>query len=175
MLRLYNMHFRNCRLWSFNSEMIDKICRSYNQNLHILFDLPYYTHNWIVEDMSNGRHARQQMMARFIKFTSSLHNHKSPAVSSLLGKLMKTVQSLVGSNLRMIHLETSTPVSPGITKPFSINDHRVYKFDDQQLWKIKLLTSLIEIRYQRWEILGDIGRYCLMERIINSIMMISHL
>ena len=95
------------------------------------------------------------MMARFIKFVSSLSEHKSPAVSTLLDKLKNNVQSLVGSNLRLIHLETGVHVVPGLTKPQSLCDHQVYKSDPKDDWKVKLLTSLIEIRDFRWEILFE--------------------
>ena len=112
MLRLYNMHFTNCRLWSFNSEMFEKLCRSYNRNLRIIFDLPFSAHNWILEELSNGKLAKQQMLSRFIKFTSSLHNHTSLRVSRLFDKLKNNVQSLVGSNLRVILLEPNISVIP---------------------------------------------------------------
>ena len=39
--------------------------------------------------------------------------------------------------------------------PMEIANHRVYKFDEKENWKIKLLVSLMEIRDQRWEILFD--------------------
>ena len=95
------------------------------------------------------------MMSRYIKFVDSLYKHESPAVSSLLLNLKNNVQSLVGSNLRTIQLETGISVIPGITKPLEISNHRVYKFEDKEIWKIKLLCSLLEIRDQRWEILFD--------------------
>ena len=155
MLRLYNMHFTNCRLWSFGSEAFDKLCRSYNKNLRIVCGLPFNSHNWIIEELSGGKHARQQMMGRFVKFVDSLHKHTSPSVSTLLSKLQSDKRSLVGSNLRVIHLETGIPVMPGITKPHEISDHRVYKFDEKESWKLQLLTSLLEIRDQRWQILFD--------------------
>ena len=132
------------------------MCRSYNnQNLRILYGLPYNAHNWIVEELSGGKHARQQMMARYIKFVSSLYNHKSLAVSCLFEKTRRNAQSLVGANLRTIHLETNEAVIPGLTKPHVLSNHRVYDFNEREMWKIKLLVSLLEIRDQRWEILFD--------------------
>ena len=113
------MHFTNCRLWNFQSEMFNKLCPSYNTNLRIIYDFPYDAKNWIVEELSGGKHARQQMMSRYcIKFVESLHFHKSPSVSSLLTKLKDDVRSLVGSNLRL--KKTNVHLIPGITKPFSI-------------------------------------------------------
>ena len=94
-------------------------------------------------------------MSRYIKFVDSLHKHESPAVTSLLSNLKNNVNSLVGSNLRTIQLETGISVIPGITKPSEIVNHRVYKFEEKENWKIKLLVSLMEIRDQRWEILFD--------------------
>ena len=76
-------------------------------------------------------------------------------MTSLLSNLKNNVNSLVGSNLRTIQLETGISVIPGITKPIEISNHRVYKFDVKETWKINLLCSLMEIRDQRWEILFD--------------------
>ena len=95
------------------------------------------------------------MMSRYVKFVESLCKHESPAVSSLLFNLKDNVQSLVGSNLRAIHLETGVAIIPGITKSADIADHRVYKYEEKDIWKVKLLCSLMEIRDQRWEILFD--------------------
>ena len=46
-------------------------------------------------------------------------------------------------------------VIQGITKPIEIVNHHIYKSDEKEIWKIKLLISLMEIRDQRWEILFD--------------------
>ena len=94
-------------------------------------------------------------MSRYIQFVESLYNHESPAVSSLLSNVKNNVQSQVGSNLRTIHLETGVAVIPGITKPADISEQRVYKYEEMEIWKVKLLCSLLEIRDQRWEILFD--------------------
>ena len=92
------------------------------------------------------------MMSRYVKFVESLCKHESPAVSSLLFNLKYNVQSLFGSNLLAIHLETGVAVIPGITKPADIAEHHMYKYDKKEIWKVKLLCSL---RDQRWEILFD--------------------
>ena len=155
MLKIYNMHFTNCRLWSFQSESFDKLCRSYNKNLKILYNLPFNCHNWIIKELSGGKHAWQQMISRYVKFVESLCKHESSAVSSLLFNLKDNVQLLVGSNLCAIHLETGVTVIPGITKFADIADHRVYKYEEKDIWKVKLLCSLMEIRDQRCEILFD--------------------
>ena len=139
----------------FQSETFDKLCRSYNKNLKIIYNLPYNCHKWIIEEITGGKHARQQMMSLYVKFVESLYNHESPAVSSLLSNVKNNVQSQVGSNLRTIHLETGVAVIPGITKPADISEQRVYKYEEMEIWKVKLLCSLLEIRDQRWEILFD--------------------
>ena len=95
MLKLYNMHFTNCRLWSFQSEHFDKLCRSYNKNLKIIYNLPYNCHNWIIEEITGGKHARQQMMSCYVKVVESLYNHESPAVSSLLFNVNKNVWFII--------------------------------------------------------------------------------
>ena len=155
MFRLYNSHFTNSKVWSFSSESFDMLCRSYNKNLRIIYDLPLETHNWIIEDLSGGNHIRTMILSRYITFVGSLVNHKSAAIRSLFSKISSNVLTTIGANLRLIQLETGVPVIPGVTKSWEIKHHRVYSKSETEAWKIKLLQSLLEIRDQRWQILFD--------------------
>jgi len=62
---------------------------------------------------------------------------------------------MMGSNLRLILLETGLAVVPSFTKSWTIKEHRVYKVDNSARWRLPLLRSLLEIRDQRWQILFD--------------------
>jgi len=43
-------HFTGSCCWQFNSPVFDQLCRSWNVNLRVMFNLDYAMHTWIVED-----------------------------------------------------------------------------------------------------------------------------
>ena len=143
-------HFTGSCLWNFDSEIVRKLCNSWNVNLRNVLDLPVNTHNYIVEQISGGKNAKKLIFSRYINFVNSLENSKRPALLALL-KLAKTdVRSVVGSNLRTILLETDKVVIPGYTKSYTLQDYTVYRVPESEEWRIPLLTSLIEMREERW-------------------------
>ena len=150
LLRIFNSHFTGSCLWNFSSEIVRKLFNSWNVNLRIVLDLPVNAHNYIVEDLSGGKNAKKLIFSRYINFVNSLEKSKRPAVVALL-KLAKTdVRSVVGSNLRSILLETDKLVIPGVTKSNVLQDYTVYNVPESEKWRIPLLTSLIEMREERW-------------------------
>ena len=63
------------------------------------------------------------------------------------------VRSTVGSNLRTIFLDTDIQVIPGITSKAALVNYTVYETKGD--WQIPLLTSLLEIRDDNWEVKFD--------------------
>ena len=56
------------------------------------------------------------------------------------------VRSTTGGNLRKIFLDTGVQVIPGTTNKGEISDFRVYKYPEEEHWRLPLLVSLLEIR-----------------------------
>ena len=106
MLRLYNTARYSSSNWSFNSEEVLKFGRTWNTNLRILFNLPWDTHCWIMEELSDGRHLRQMIFSRFLKYIRSVAKNKRQSLSSLYNLIKDDVRSSTGANIRTILLDT---------------------------------------------------------------------
>ena len=83
MLRLYNTALYSSNNWLFSSEEVKKFGRTWNTNLRILYNLPRDTHCWMIEDISDGRHLRQMIFSRFLKYIKSIAKNKRQALRSL--------------------------------------------------------------------------------------------
>jgi hypothetical protein len=151
MLRLYNTALYGSNNWKFSSEPVLKLSRSWNVNLRILFDLPHDTHCWIVEELSDGRHLRQMIFSRFIKYLKTIARNKRPAIQCLYRIIKDDVRSLTGSNIRTVMLESQT--DPRSLKTHALRDWRVYPKEDE--WTAPLLRNLLEIRAGNWEVIYD--------------------
>ena len=62
----------------------------------------------------------------------------------------------MAENLRTILLETGVRVEPGVTKASAVARYKVYGgIPVGQEWRIPMLTNLIEVRDERWEVNFD--------------------
>ena len=120
-----------------------------------MFDLPYQTSCWLVERLSDGRHARQMIFARYLKFVSSCLKNRRSSVQSLCELVSRDIRTVTGRNLRLIQEETSVPVIAGVTRPSQLRDWAVYETPEGQEWRLPLLVSLLEVREGNWEVKFD--------------------
>ena len=153
LLKLYNCHYTNSNNWDFQSSIFKQLVRSYNVNLKVIFDLPYACHNWLVEELSGGRHALVLIYSKYIQFINNLHKNKRASIRSLLSFVQDDVRSGTGGNLRKIFLDTGVLVVPGQTHKSELWNFRVYDTPAGDEWKLPLLVSLLEIREDNWEVL----------------------
>ena len=153
LLRLYNMHFSGCNCWSFQDVGFQQLCNSYNVNLRILHNLPLNTSCWLVEEISGGRHAKQQIYSRYVKFVNTLANSSRDCVRFLFNYVSGDVRSQVGGNLKKLTRDTGIPVTPGNTSPKVLNNYRVYSAPVGEEYRLPLLVSLLEIRGDHWSII----------------------
>ena len=105
---------------------------------------PRDCHCWIVEDISGGRHAKQQIYSRYIKFVNTLANTSRECVRSLFRYVSDDVRSQVGSNIRKIFIDSGLLIVPGQTRPSALSNYTVYP---------TLIQSLREILCDNWTII----------------------
>jgi hypothetical protein len=151
MLRLYNTALYSSNNWLFSSEEVLRFGRTWNTNLRILFNLPRDTHCWIVEGLSDGKHLRQMLFSRYLKYVKSIARNKRDALKSLYNVIKDDVTSPTGSNIRTIMLETG--VDPRSLDSQALKGWRVYQQQDE--WSIPLLRNLLEVRNDNWEVIYD--------------------
>ena len=152
LMYLYNSHFSGSSTWQFSSTAFQQLVNSWNVNIKVVCELPFAAHNFLVEEITGGRHARQMIYKRFISFLSSVATNRRKALSSLLSSVKSSCLSLTGSNLRRVLLDTGIKIEPGFTTGSCLNNYRVYETPLDQEWKIGLLKSLIEIRDNQWSV-----------------------
>ena len=115
-------------------------------------------------------HIKNKIFERYLTFVKSLVESKKPIVSSLFQLTTKDIKSVPRSNLRTIYQQTGVFVQPGVTLKKSLREYEVYKVPVADIWKICLLSSLIDIREGQWSISFDEedGVTCFPDKEINS-------
>ena len=152
MCRLYNTAFYGSNCWEFSSNQMDSFSKTWNVNLRILYDLPRETHCWVIEALSGGRHFRQMIYSRFLKYLTVLKKNKRPFLRTLHNIVLDDVKTLTGSNVRRILLDTG--LDPRSTSKHQLADWAVYQAADT--WTVPLLASLLELRNETWVVNFDL-------------------
>ena len=124
-------------------------------NIRVIYDLPYSTASWLVEELGGVRHPRQQIYKRFSKFVNSLAGNRKPSIRALFNTVAGDVRSLIGANSRKILTDSGILVSPGATRIDMFNNYKVYDTPEDEAWKLPLMLSLQAIKSQNWEVLFD--------------------
>ena len=120
-----------------------------------MFGIPLKTKCWITEELSQGKHFRQMIFSRFIKFVSSLAANRRPMLKALCRIASNDIRSLTGMNLHTIKKETGKIIRPSITSHTELTSWLVYDIPEGQEWRLPLMISLLEIRDSNWEVLFD--------------------
>ena len=146
---LYNSHFTGSNIWNLESEEASRLYSSWNKNVKILFDLPWATHRWVLEELT-GKNLKTMLLSRFVKFTNSIMKTNKPSIKFLLATVKEDVRSTTGANLRCIMKNFGVQVVPGSTPGSVLKATRVHKVPDGDEWKVPLLHSLLKIREGEW-------------------------
>ena len=151
---LYNSHFCSSSIWRFESEEARHLFSSWNKNIKMIYDLPWATHRWVLEEIT-GSNLKVMLFSRFVKFVNAIFKSKKPALRFLLSVSKSDVRSLTESNLRSILLNTGVEVKPGVTKATVVKKHTLCKVPDEERWKVPLLHSLLAVKSEEFEIRFD--------------------
>ena len=76
MFKIYLVHFSGSNTWDFSSDIFQQLCNSFNVNVRVMFDIPRAAQCWLVERLANGKHAKQMIFSRFLKFVNGLLNNR---------------------------------------------------------------------------------------------------
>ena len=102
--KIWNTHFTGSPLWNLFSEGAIKVESSYNKSMKCMMDLPYATHQYLIEPLSGEKHIQMVLLKRFIAFMGQIDNSGKQALKMLKNEALRDVRSTTGSNYRGIML-----------------------------------------------------------------------
>ena len=101
---IYNSHYTGCQLWNLFGNGALKYEGTYNRSVKIMFDLPYATHRFFIEHLTEKPHMKKTLIQRYLKFIKSMERSPKKSLQLLLNIAKNDVRSVTGSNLRQIML-----------------------------------------------------------------------
>ena len=120
---IYNTHFTGCQLWNLFGHEAQKLESHYNRSVKIMCGLPYSTHRYFVEHITERPHVRKMLIKRYLKFIQSVEQSPKHSLTKLLKIAKGDVRSVTGSNMRY---------------------HTISESDK---WRLNILDELFELQH----------------------------
>ena len=110
------------------------------------------THRYLIEPVSDQKHARTMMNKRFLCFIQSIRNSKKFCLRYLLRSIEYDTRSVTGNNLRKLMLESGT-FDIRKLKP---KDAEANYFDvpEREEYRVEFIKELIEVKNNEMEVAG---------------------
>ena len=100
---IYNGHYTGSQLWKLGSKEIEKLESMYNRSVKIMYDLPWETHRYLIEPLTELPHVRRILVRRFLSFLKMIKKCDKPAITQLLDVVKSDVRLTTGHNIRYIN------------------------------------------------------------------------
>ena len=142
-IRIFGTSFYGSPLWSLNSEEHQKLFRSWNTVVKIIWDLPYATHKRFVESLTEVPHLQSTLHSRYIGFISNLKDSVKPQLQILFNICHRNLLSNTGRNIYYLLNDYKTDSVEGlIFKKQVIKRMRVNPLEEGEDWKVKFIEEL---------------------------------
>ena len=143
----YCCNIYGSNVWDLFSSDCQRLFRSYNVALRMIFNLPRTTHRYLVESLTDIPHLYVQLLSRYVTFSTSLLESDSFEVRFLaricisdmrttLGRTMRTIASLCNSSSK------ESPICAAMVK----KKIRYEEIKASEEWRIGVLQDMLDIR-----------------------------
>ena len=145
LLKAYCTSFYGSSLWDIYSPDVDRLFKSWNVSIINIFNVPYTTHRYLIEPLSDCPHPKTMLSSRYVKFTQSLVASTKPSVCYLARLVRNDNRTLMGRTISKISREIN--VAKALLTNMIVNKAMVYfPVPDDQHWRVDIIKELLNVR-----------------------------
>ena len=149
---IYNNHFTGSQLWKLGSRGLDKFEATYNRSVKIMFDLPWATHRYFVEPLTDTPHMSRTLAKRYLSFIDKVRNSKKESLRQLLQIVEYDARTTTGSNLRTIMTRAGCDTVDQLKA--GRGDFEYHPVSEEEVWRINFLKELVEVKHGELSVAG---------------------
>ena len=148
LLRIYGTSFYGSLIWSLKSKECQKLIRSWNVAIKIIWDLPYQTHTMFIEALTNYPHLQSILHSRYVGFAETLSKSKKFHVKMLFENCKHDLRTITGTNLQYLQQNYDCLTLLDLfSKRYEISNSIVNEMKEEDVWNVELLEDLINVKY----------------------------
>ena len=147
---IFNYDFTGSQLWSLNCREMEKLESTYNKSVKVMFDMPWATHRYYIEPMTEQPHLRKVLIKRYLSFLAKIKTSEKKPLKNLLELSMKDLRTTTGKNLRWIMLMTGKSTVDDLG-PADADILEYHEVPEEESWRIDFAKEIINIKYGELE------------------------
>jgi hypothetical protein len=143
-----------------------KLESTFNKSIKIMYGLPWATHRYFIEPLTNRPHLRRILVKRYLAFINKIENSSKKALKALLEISKRDQRTTTGRNLRKIMFMAGK----GTIMDLKVGDAesiQYFKVPDCEAWRINLVKELVDIKHEEIEVPGMMKAE--LDQILNNI------
>jgi hypothetical protein len=142
-ISIFGLSFYGSPLWNLSSEEHQKLNRSWNTVIKMVWDLPFATHKRFLESMTSVPHLQSTLQGRYIGFVENLRKSEKNQLQVLVNLCHQDQSSNTGQNIAfLMDAYESDTLNSLINKKHNIKKHRINPLEEGEEWKIEMLKEL---------------------------------
>ena len=143
--KIYNCHFSGFQTWDLFSRGAEKFYSTFNRSVKVMADLPYSTHRYLIEPLSEQQHMSLTLFRNYLNFIEKVKNSSKKVLRQMYTVAKADVRTTTGSNLRNILLLTNLSSIDDL-QPSSLDNIRYHEILEEDTWRITLIKEAIDIK-----------------------------
>ena len=148
---IYASSFYGSNLWLFSDGGGRRVISNWNKMLKLNFNLPWSTHRFLLEELSQSSHLRTKLLLRFLTFIRSCRDSKKICLSTLVNRACNDEGSITKQNLNFIEEES------GLHNVLLLNNATVesnlkYVIPEGEEWRICFFNELVQLSMNNYEL-----------------------
>ena len=156
LLSIYSTALYGSPLWQLYSEEHQKLNRSWNTAVKIIWELPYATHTRLLEDLCPVQHLEHVLLSRYIGFIQNLYKSDKGILSLIFKSSLSNYGSVTGRNLHYLYKKFDIQnIHQLFILKTKLRAIRVYDLPGEENWKVNLIEEICLIRKNHLEIEFD--------------------
>ena len=146
--KLTSLYCSSCygsNTWDLFSPWARKYFISWNVNLRIIWDLPYNTHRYFFEHLTQTRHLKVLLLKRFLRFILSITAAQNSACKMVLYTCYRNMRSTTGSNIRNIELAVNERIAlEDLKKAMGKLEEKMHfeQIPKEEMWRISVMKEM---------------------------------
>ena len=132
---------------------------TWNTSFRRMYDLPYQTHRYLVEPVSEQLHIKKLLIKRFLSFLKQIRKSKKILPNQLLNVIQLDTRSVAGNNIRKILLLTKEAKVDEITDE-DIETIEYAAVTEENTWRVNLIKEITDKKFDQLEIDGFSQEEC---------------
>ena len=153
-LNIYTTSFYGSNLWDIFSKDCERLYKSWNVAMRLIFEVSRCTHRYLIETMSQSLHPKTMLCSRYVGFYKSLIQSSKLSVRILVKLSEGDQRTVLGRTLFTLCRLSNVPTSNLLTCQLVKKSIKYFDVPEAEDWRVDMVGELLKLRKETLSLPG---------------------